>query len=133
MLYGSFRRALHNLIRQNHIEPGSNVLNDHAMLILIMWMLLNWIIAQWNFLKQFNWIAQWNFVKQFLLVQTIKYLTLYNIFVWSDKQAQRTWMAVVTMWNHTCNTKQECFFSCDYNEIKVKISYETVIRLSAVV
>ena len=25
MLYGSFRRALHKLMRQNHIEPGSNV------------------------------------------------------------------------------------------------------------
>ena len=35
-LSSSFRTALHNLIRQNHIETGGNVSKDQVMLILIM-------------------------------------------------------------------------------------------------
>ena len=51
-------------------RPILNRLKDKAILIM-------WII--------FNWIAQLNFAKEFFFVQTIKYLTLCNILVWSEQ------------------------------------------------
>ena len=90
----SFRGALLILSDKNDIEPGANVLKDQVMSILIMWM-------------SFNWIAQLNCVKQFLLEQTVKYLTLYNIFVWYKQ------------------TNAKNLKSGSNYETKIKTSYET--------
>ena len=51
-LFGSFRRAVHNLIGQNYIEPGGNLLKDQAILDIEQCYL------------------NINYVRQFFLVQT---------------------------------------------------------------
>ena len=101
-LCGSFRRALFNLIWQNYIEPGGNLLKDQAILNIKQCYL--------NF----------NYMRPFFLVQTRRS----NIWSEHANTKQRIWTVVANeKVKVSCETISSVKYNCSNTLICRKIWY----------